>query len=75
MWSWTGAGSSVPALDTVGSGDATLFYKGRAVTATWRRTTADEPFTLTANDGTELVLPPGRLWISVFPTTSTLSWQ
>ena len=69
------SGSSVPALDTVGTGDATLFHGGGAVTATWRRAGADEPFALTANDGTELVLPVGRLWIAVFPTTSTLSWE
>ena len=71
----SGSGSSVPALDTVGSGDAILFYDGGAVSASWQRTSAAEPFQLIANDGTELVLPGGRLWISAFPTIGTLDWE
>lgn len=71
----SGSGSSVPALDTVGSGEATLFYDGGAVSATWQRSSADDPFELIAGDGSELVLPGGRLWISVFPTVGTLDWE
>ena len=71
----SGSGSPVPALDTVGSGDAILFYKGGVVAATWQRTNTAEPFRLISNDGPELILPGGRLWISVFPTNGTLEWS
>jgi hypothetical protein len=60
-------GSSVPALDTVGSGAVTVFGDGRFLTGTWSRDSLAEPFTLTGADGEPLAVPPGRSWISVFP--------
>jgi hypothetical protein len=69
------SGKPVPALDTVGSGDATLFYGGGALPATWQRDTMEEPFDLRLADGTPVVLPPGRLWVSVFPDAGSLSWE
>ena len=69
------SGSSVPALDTVGSGRALLFYEGMAVEGTWARSSIEEPFALATADGDTLVVPPGRLWISVFPSNRTVSWE
>ena len=71
----SGAGSSVPALDTVGTGTAYVFYDGTVVEGTWERASVDERFELADADGTPLVVPPGRLWISVFPNNKTVSWQ
>ena len=69
------SGSSVPALDTVGSGQAILFSGGGVVEATWERGSSDERFELLMNDGATLKIPPGRLWMSIFPTVGTLSWE
>ncbi len=68
-------GSSVPALDTLGSGDAYLFYGGAVVEGTWERETIEEYFTLTTAAGAPMVLPAGRLWVSVFPNDRPVSWE
>ncbi len=71
----SGAGSSVPALDTVGSGDAYLFYQGRVVEGTWSRDSAGERFELALDDGTPITVPAGRLWISIFPSNQQVTWE
>lgn len=68
----SGGGSAVPALDTVGSGRAVVLGPGRVVEGEWRRDSIAEPFTLTDGDGDPLTVPPGRSWISVFPTGRTI---
>jgi len=70
-----GDGTAVPALDTTGSGDAYLFYAGSVVEGTWERESIEDFFTLTTSDGGEMVLPPGRLWVSVFPAGRAISWE
>lgn len=71
----SGAGSAVPALDTVGSGTAYLFYNGLVVEGGWERDSVDERFELTLEDGTPMVVPAGRLWISIFPNNQQVTWQ
>ena len=71
----TGAGSSVPALETVGSGAAYVFYDGLVVEGNWERETAGERFELTLEDGTPITIPAGRLWISVFPNNQQVTWE
>ena len=71
----SGEGSSVPALDTVGSGAAYVFYDGLVVEGTWQRSSAGERFELTLNDGTPITVPPGRLWISIFPSNQQVTWE
>jgi hypothetical protein len=60
-------GSAVPAMNTVGSGEAYVFAGGRMVSGTWQRANSAELITLTADDGTPLAVPPGFLWISIVP--------
>jgi len=69
------SGSPVPAFRTVGSGEAYAFYNGEMVEGRWQRDRLSDPFTLTLPDGTEMVLPPGRLWISIFPNDRALTWE
>jgi hypothetical protein len=69
------SGSSVPALDTVGTGDAFLFYEGTVVQGTWERESIEDFFALTTSDGEAMVLPPGRLWVNVFPNSRPISWD
>lgn len=71
----SGEGSSVPALDTVGSGSAYVFYDGLVVEGEWQRTSAGERFELTLADGSPITIPPGRLWISVFPSNQQVTWE
>ncbi len=71
----SGNGSSVPALDTLGTGSALLFYGGGLIKGTWERDSYDEPFSLKLPSGNEMVLPAGKLWISVFPTSGSLDWE
>ncbi len=70
-----GKGSSVPALDTVGSGQALLFHSGRLVEGTWDRDSIEEPFTLELVDGSPMVIPRGQLWISIFPSHQRVTWD
>jgi hypothetical protein len=69
------SGSTVPALDTVGSGTALVFHDGVVIEGMWARSAIEEPFSLTTTSGDFLVVPPGRLWISVFPSNRTVSWE
>ena len=71
----SGAGSSVPALDTVGSGTAYVFYEGNVVEGEWARDSVDERFELTLGDGTAITIPAGRLWVSVFPSNQSVTWE
>lgn len=69
-----GSGSCVPAMDTVGEGQAWVFHGGEAVEGTWSRGAIDVPFSLRATDGSTLEVPAGRLWINVFPAGRSIDW-
>jgi len=68
-----GAGTPVPATDTVGSGEAWVFARGRMWHGTWHRDDIDEPFELRSADGTTASVPAGFSWISVFPAGSSIT--
>ncbi|MEX0826941.1 MAG: DUF3048 domain-containing protein [Acidimicrobiia bacterium] len=69
----TGEGQSVPALDTLGSGDAWVFARGRMWQGTWERDNMSDPFTLVSADGTTAVVPAGLSWTSVFPAGRSIN--
>lgn len=71
----TGAGSSVPAIKTIGSGDALVFHSGRVLEATWERETIDDMIRVIDASGSDVILPPGRVWINIFPSTRTIAWE
>jgi len=70
-----GQGSSVPALETVGDGEAFVFHSGQVITGTWERGSDDALMRIFTADGDEIVLPPGKLWISIFPRNRDLTWE
>ena len=70
-----GSGTSLPTADTVGTGDAIIFYNGEVVEGTWTRASDKDMFTLTNEDGTAMVIPPGRIWISLIPNTESVTWE
>jgi hypothetical protein len=68
-------GVTMPATETVGSGDALVFHSGGMLSATWERESMDEMIRIFDAPGSEVVLPPGRLWIAVFPRHRTVTWE
>ena len=69
------SGSSVPALDTVGTNRAVVFFDGGAIEGTWVRDSIEKPFHLVDSLGNGIEIPPGIPWISVFPDNRTLSYS
>ena len=68
------SGSAVPAFDTVGAGRAIVFAEGHVIEGTWAREEIADLFELTDADGNEIVVPPGRPWVSVFPSSRGVAW-
>jgi hypothetical protein len=68
-------GSAVPALETVGEGTAYLFYGEGVVEGTWVRENTTDYFTLSDTAGDPMLLPAGRLWVSVFPNDRPITWE
>ncbi len=57
--------SRSPMALTVGTGKVLVFTDGRVIGGTWSRPTADKPTTYTADDGTPILLSPGRTWVEL----------
>ena len=57
--------SRSPMALTVGSGKMLVFTDGRIISGTWSRPAADKPTTYTADDGTPILLSPGRTWVEL----------
>ena len=70
----SGQGSCVPAWTTVGENRAVVFADGRYAEGRWRRSGAGEWFTVTDLAGSPIVVPPGRMWIMIYPENSDLIW-
>ena len=68
-------GGVARAVESIGAGDAWIFAGGRVVEGHWKRTSADEGFTLTDLDGDPLSVPPGLSWVSFFPDTEVPEWS
>lgn len=64
------SGSTVPVAETVGSGTAWLFHGGKMQKGTWSRNSDREWFTLTAEDGSPMLVPPGKLWMTLARTNN-----
>jgi hypothetical protein len=60
----------LPASRTAGQGLAYVFADGKVVQGTWQRDDIDEWFTLQDNDGEQILVPPGQVWISLVPNTT-----
>ena len=59
------ADSRSPEAQTTGEGVAWVFTGGSMVTGTWSRADKNSAWTLTADDGTEIALTPGRTWVQL----------
>ena len=60
----------LPASRTTGQGLAYVFADGKVVQGTWQRDEITNWFTLADNDGEQILVPPGQVWISMVPNTT-----
>jgi hypothetical protein len=70
-----GDGSTVPGIETRGSGRAWVFALGRVWEGTWSREGYRDPFRLFELDGSPAVVPPGIPWISFFPSDRAVTYE
>jgi len=68
-------GKSVPASETVGSGEALVFAQGKVAEGTWQRQTTADVIELVTASGDPLAIPPGRYWIALVPTSGSVDWS
>ena len=51
-----------------------VFANGQYVAGTWERDPIDEWFALTSDDGNIITIPPGRIFIMLYPDTADITW-
>lgn len=60
----------------IGSGDATIFQNGTAISATWNKKSRADQITFTNSVGKNIPLVRGQTWISAVPNQGgAVSWQ
>ena len=62
-----------PNAVSVGEGEAWLFSGGTVVHGTWRRADNTQPYTLLADDGSAMLLTPGRTFVMLPRTSDTVT--
>jgi hypothetical protein len=60
-----------PEAQTTGTGEAFAFTGGKVVHGKWTRDDRLHPYALTADDGTPILLTPGRTWVELARVEST----
>jgi hypothetical protein len=60
-----------PIAQTIGTGEVFVFTGGTVVHGKWSRDDRLKPFTFTADDGTPMLLTPGRTWVELARADST----
>ncbi len=68
-------GTSVPAVDTVGEGQAFVFASGRMVEGTWSRESSDALIVFEDDQGDPLPVPPGFIWMSIVPEQNGIDFS
>ena len=69
------SGSALPSSRTTGSGQAFVFADGKVVQGTWERESETEWFTLTDENGEIMMVPPGKVWVSLVPANRGLTYR
>lgn len=62
-------------IKTIGSGEAYIFQNHTVIPATWKKLNQSDQISFTTQDGTEVKLAPGQLWITAIPTTGTVTYE
>lgn len=61
--------NGLPSSEVTGTGEAYVFADGKYVAGTWERTELTDWFTLTDAEGNVIDVPPGKVWVSLVPTS------
>jgi hypothetical protein len=67
------SGTNLPSSRTTGSGQAYVFAEGKVVEGTWEREAETDWYTLTDANGEIIMVPPGKAWVSLVPSTRGLT--
>ncbi len=67
------SGKPLPSSRTTGEGKAFVFANGKYVEGRWSRDSESDWFLLTDTNGEILMVPPGKVWISLVPSNNGLS--
>jgi len=65
--------SGSPDAQSIGNGRAWVFSDGQMVQGTWSRADRLQPFTLLADDGSPILLTPGRTFVELPRTTGNVT--
>ncbi len=65
----------LPSVKTVGEGRAVIMHEGKMLDARWKRGSNLDPFHIVDNSGNSLLLPKGKPWISLVPSTYSPSFN
>jgi hypothetical protein len=69
------SGKSLPSSNTLGTGTAYVFAEGKVIEGTWRRDVKTDWFTLADVNGDPILVPPGKVWVSLVPDDRGLSYE
>ena len=65
----------LPSVKTVGEGRAVIMHKGKMLDARWKRGSNLDPFHIVDSSGNSLLVPKGKPWISLVPSTYSPSFD
>ena len=63
------------AVQTIGTGKATIFQDGNATAVTWSKKSKTDQLIFLDASNKEVPLNRGQVWITAIPTTNEVSWQ
>lgn len=69
------AGSPYSDYRTVGSGNAYIFQNGTVTSAKWQRDSIDSELKFLNENNEEVMLNRGQVWISIYPSNNSISWE
>ena len=68
-------GSPYSDYRTVGGGNAYVFQNGTVTSAKWQRESVDSELKFIDESGEEVKLNRGQVWISIYPSNNSISWE
>ena len=69
------AGTPYSDYRTVGGGNAFVFQNGTVTSAKWQRDSTDSELRFFGNNNEEIKLNRGQVWISIYPSNNSISWE
>ncbi len=68
-------GSPYSDYRTVGGGNAFIFQNGTVTSAKWQRDSVDSELRFLDENNEEVKLNRGQVWISIYPSNNSISWE